>query len=101
MDRLNKKEVALINASAKAQLTDADANAVPDVLEISKIGNEYTKMNKEHELKMAELQNKAAERSDKLKIEREKLQVQKENMKNDKEIALINARNRNTKKPKK
>lgn len=103
MDRLNKKEVALINALGRNEgaTADNDGNGVADALEISKLGSETAKANKEYELKMAELQSKAAERSDKLKIEREKLQVARENQKNDLAIAKENAKGRNKSKPKK
>jgi predicted exporter len=99
-DRINKKEIALIAAESKAELADRNVNEVPDVLEISRISNEQSKLEKDHSLKMADIQSKMAQNSQKLQIEREKLQVDRENQKNDLEIAKINARNRASKKPK-
>lgn len=100
LDRINKKEIALIAAESKAQLPDVNTNEVPDVLEISRISNEQSKLEKDNAVKMADIQSKMAQNAQKLQIEREKLQVARENQKNDLEIAKINARNRASKKPK-
>ena len=101
LDRINKKEIALIAAEAKSgPMIDVDKNEVPDVLEISKLANEQTKLSREHQAKMMELQTKSRENAQKLQLEREKLQVDRENQKNDLEIAKINAKNRASKKPK-
>ena len=101
LDRINKKEIALIAAEAKSgPMIDVDKNEVPDVLEISKLANEQTKLSREHQTKMMELQTKSRENAQKLQLEREKLQVDRENQKNDLEIAKINAKNRASKKPK-
>jgi hypothetical protein len=103
LDRINKKEIALINAEAKSMgmgLADVDASGVPDVLEISKLANEQSKATKEFDVKMAEINTKNRLAADKLTIEREKLQVARENQKNDLAIAKENAKGR-AKKPKK
>lgn len=95
LDRINKKEIALIAAESKAgPLTDTDNSGIPDVLEISKLSNEQTKSAKDYELKMADLQNKTMQNMQKMQLEKEKLQVARENMKNDLEISKINASNR-------
>jgi hypothetical protein len=100
LDRINKKEIALINAEAKGNaLPDVDTNAVPDVLEIGKLEHERMSALKAHDLKLAEIQSKNRQNSEKMQIEREKLQVARENQKNDLEIAKQNAKNRS--KPKK
>jgi hypothetical protein len=104
MDRLNKKEIALINAESKtmgAGLPDADASGVPDVLEINKIAAEQTKLTKDYELRMADINSKMIQNSQKLDIEREKLKVARENQKNDLEIAKLNAKNRKQQQAKK
>ena len=96
LDRINKKEIALINAEAKGNaLPDVDVNAVPDVLEIGKLENERMSALKAHELKLTEIQSKNRQNAEKLQLEREKLQVARENQKNDLEIAKQNAKNRN------
>jgi hypothetical protein len=101
LDRINKKEIAIIAAESKGiGLPDVDQNAVPDVLEMSKLTNEQTKAEKEYQLKIAEIQSKSRESMNKMQIEREKLQVARENQKNDLEVAKVNARNRASKKTK-
>jgi len=97
LDRLNKKEIALIGAESKGSLTDNDSNGIPDVLEISKLDHERNKAMKDYNVKMAEIQSKRADSLQKLQIEREKLQVDRENQKNDLAIAKENAKNRATK----
>jgi len=97
LDRLNKKEIALIGAESKGSLTDNDSNGIPDVLEISKLEHERNKAMKDYNVKMAEIQSKRADSLQKLQIEREKLQVDRENQKNDLAIAKENAKNRATK----
>ena len=100
LDRLNKKEIALIAAESKTMLPDTDSNSVPDVLEISTLANNRTKLERDYASKMADIQSKSMQSAQKLQIEREKLQVDRENQKNDLEIAKINAKNRASKKPK-
>ena len=100
LDRINKKEIALIAAESKTMLPDTDSNSVPDVLEISTLANNRTKLERDYASKMADIQSKSMQSAQKLQIEREKLQVDRENQKNDLEIAKINAKNRASKKPK-
>lgn len=101
LDRINKKEIALIAAESKSgPLSDVDTSGTPDVLEISKLTHEQEKASKDYQLKMSDIANKNAQAMQKLQLEREKLQVARENMKNDLEIAKENAKGRN-KTPKK
>jgi hypothetical protein len=98
LDRINKKEIALIAAEAKSgPLTDADQTGVPDVLEIQKLTAEQSRTSKDYETKMADIQAKNVQNLQKLEIEREKLKVARENQKNDLEIAKMNAKNRASK----
>ena len=94
LDRINKKEIALIAAQAKVELPDVDENKVPDVLEISRISQEQARAARDYETKMADIASKNSQNMQKLAIEKEKLQVERENMKNDLEIARTNAKNR-------
>lgn len=95
LDRINRKEIAMITAESKnGPATDADMNGVPDVLEIGKLANERTKAQKDYDAKMMDIQSKAVQNIEKLKVEKEKLQVTRENMKNDLQIARVNASNR-------
>jgi hypothetical protein len=101
LDRINKKEIALIAAEAKSgPLSDIDESGVPDVLEINKLIAEESRTGKEYEMKMADIQSKNTQSLQKLEIEREKLKVARENQKNDLEIAKVNAKNRGGKKAK-
>jgi hypothetical protein len=101
LDRINKKEIALIAAESKAgPLTDIDASGTPDVLEISKLAAEQSKAGREFEAKMADINSRNKLAAEKLAVEREKLQVARENQANDLAIAKENAKGR-AKKPKK
>jgi hypothetical protein len=100
LDRINKKEIALINAESKSMgmgLSDEDASGVPDVLEISKLAAENTKATREYQARMSDIQAKNKLANDKMQIEREKLQVARENQANDLAIAKENAKGRNKK----
>jgi len=101
LDRINKKEIALIAAESKAgPLSDADASGTPDVLEIDKLALEQSKANRDYEGKMNEIQSRTRMDMEKLKVEREKLQVDRDNQKNDLAIAKENAKGRAKAKPK-
>ena len=98
LDRINKKEIAIIQAEASGQsLPDVNQNAVPDALEISKLSHDQLKAAKDYELKLADIQSKSKQSTDKMAIEREKLQVARENQKNDLAVARENAKGRNKK----
>jgi hypothetical protein len=103
LDRINKKEIALINAEAKSMgmgLSDVDESGTPDVLEISKIAAEQERTTKDYQMKMADINTKNRLAAEKIALEKEKLQVARENQKNDLAIAKQNAKGR-AKKPKK
>jgi len=103
LDRINKKEIALINAEAKSMgmgLADVDASGTPDVLEISKIAAEQERTAKDYQMKMADINTKNRLAAEKIALEKEKLKVARENQKNDLAIAKENAKGR-AKKPKK
>ena len=101
LDRINKKEIALIAAEAKGgPLSDVDQSGTPDVLEINKLAFEQSKAAKDYQAKMNDIQSKNALAAQKLQVEREKLQVARENQANDLAIARENAKNRASKKTK-
>jgi hypothetical protein len=99
LDRINKKEIAIIQATGfgKVEAEDVNTNKVPDVLEMSKLANEQTKAVKDYQMKMADIQSKNTLAAQKLQIEREKLQVARENQANDLAVAKENAKGRNKK----
>jgi hypothetical protein len=95
LDRLNKIQIAMINAESKAgPLTDADTSGTADVLEMDKLVNEQMKAQSDYQAKMADIQSKSKLAADKLDIEREKLKVARENQANDLAIAKENAKGR-------
>jgi hypothetical protein len=102
LDRINKKEIALIAAEAKnmGPLSDLDMSGAPDVLEINKLGLEQSKAANDYQLRLQEIQSRTRQDADKLQLEREKLQVARENQANDLAVAKENAKGRANKKTK-
>jgi hypothetical protein len=95
LDRINKKEIALIAAESKSgPLSDVDESGAPDVLEIEKIAMQKEGASKDYQMKMQDAQSKNRLASEKLQVEREKLQVSRENQANDLAIAKENAKGR-------
>jgi len=103
LDRINKKEVAIISALGfgKVEGEDTDANAIPDVYEASKFALDREIASKEYQSKLLDIRSKNKQSEDKLVLERERLQVERENMENDLQIAKINAKAKAKVKPKK
>jgi hypothetical protein len=96
LDRINKKEIAIIQATGFGRVESEDVNAdeVPDVLEASKLANEQSKAAKDYQMKMADIQSKNTLAAQKLQVEKEKLQVARENQANDLAVAKENAKGR-------
>jgi hypothetical protein len=95
LDRINKIQIATINAQAKEALPlDADSSGVPDALEIDKLVHEQSKAQSDYQTKMADIQSKAKLAAEKLSVEREKIKVSRENQANDLAIAKENAKGR-------
>jgi hypothetical protein len=98
LDRINKKEIALIAAESKAgPLTDMDASGVPDVLEISKLQSEESRAASDYALKLAEIQKDNKAHTDKMALENRKVDAELRNQDNDLQIAKLNAKNRASK----
>jgi hypothetical protein len=99
LDRLSKEKIAIIQATGfgNVEAEDVNQNAIPDVLEMSKIANEESKAAKDYQAKLAEINSKNKQAADKIALEREKLQVARENQANDLAIAKENAKGRNKK----
>ena len=102
LDRINKKEIAIIQATGfgKVESEDVNQNIVPDVLEVSRLAGEQEKATKDYQLKMADISSKNNLAEKKLQVEMEKLKVARENQANDLAIAKENAKNRSKKNPK-
>jgi transcription factor SPT20 len=103
LDRINKKEIALINAAARGEAAtqDVDDSGTADILEISNLSMQQSKAAQDYQLKMQDIQSKNTQAMQKLQLEKEKINVARENMKNDVEVAKINATNRASKSNKK
>ena len=102
LDRLSKEKIAIIQATGfgNVEAEDVNANAIPDVLEMSKLSDARAKADKDYSVKLADINAKNKQASDKMVLEREKLQVARENQANDLAIAKENAKNRANKKSK-
>ncbi len=101
LDRINKKEIALIAAEAKGgPLSDVDQSGAPDVLEIDKLALAQSKAERDYQAKMMDMQTKNQLAAQKLEIEREKLKIARENQANDLAVAKENAKGRAKAKPK-
>jgi hypothetical protein len=98
LDRINKKEIALIAAESKSgPLSDVDESGTADVLEMTKITAEQTKAANDFQAKLAEIQNTNKSHADKMFIENRKIDADLKNQQNDLQIAKINAQNRGSK----
>ncbi len=100
LDRINKKEIAMIQAYGRNEnaMADVDGSGVADALELSKLTQEQSKAEKNYSLKMTEIQSKNSLAAQKLEIEKEKNKIARENMANDIAVAKENAKGRNNKK---
>ena len=98
LDRINKKEIALIAAESKSgPLSDADQSGTPDVLEMEALLGQQSKASKDYEVKMQDITSKSKIALDKLAVENKKIDVDLKNQENDLAIAKINASNRGSK----
>jgi hypothetical protein len=97
LDRLNKKEVAVINALGRNEnaAADVDQSGTADVLEMTNLSMQQNKAAQDYQMKMQEIQSKNMQAMQKLEIEKEKLKVTRENMANDLAVAKENAKGRN------
>jgi hypothetical protein len=99
LDRINKKEIALIQAYGRNEnaMADEDSSGTADALEMSRLTAEQSKAEKEYQAKMADVNSKNMLAAQKLQVEREKNQIARENMANDLAVAKENAKGRNNK----
>ena len=97
LDRLNKKEVAVINALGRNENAgaDNDQSGTADILEMTNLSMQQNKAAQDYQMKMQDIQSKNTQAMQKLEIEKEKLKVTRENMVNDLAVAKENAKGRN------
>jgi hypothetical protein len=100
LDRINKKEIALIQALGRNEnaMADEDSSGTADALEMSRLTGEQNKAQKDYDAKMADINSKNMLAAQKLQVERDKNQIARENMANDLAVAKENAKGRNNKK---
>lgn len=89
LERLNKKEIAIISASGYGQVEGVDKNndGVMDVMELEKLNADRANADKAHKVKLADIRAKFT-------LGMEKLKVDKSNQANDLAIAKENAKGR-------
>lgn len=99
LDRINRKEVAVINALRFNENATADNNndGVADALQITKMESDRQKAQNEYDYKTKLLNSQNSLKSQDLKIKQQQLQVDRENMVNDLQIAKEHSKNRNKK----
>jgi hypothetical protein len=99
LDRINKKEVALINALGRNEnaAADEDSSGVADALELSNMSLQQAKSEKDYQAKMADINSKSSIAAQKIEIEKEKIKVDKLNQANDLAVAKENAKGRTNK----
>lgn len=95
LDRINKLQVAALQASSRRDLPDTDNNNVPDLLEGQKATNDRMKALNDYNSKMAQVAAQTDKINKDYEVAKEKLSNERANMQNDKEVAKINASNRN------
>lgn len=90
LDRLNKKEIAIIQSFNRQDdnLKDSDASGTPDILEISRLSMDKENAGKDYNINLAKLSNEKQKEDNKLKIEMEKIKTEKERLKQEKELKL-------------
>ena len=100
LDRLNRKEVALIQAlrNNDKATADVDNSGVADALEITNQAMQQQKAQQDYQTKMTEIAQKNQIELEKIRVAREKLQVDRDNQKNDLAVAKANAKGRTNKK---
>lgn len=93
LDRINKKEVALINALGRNEnaTQDLDNSGMADALEMANMQNDQNEVQKKYDLELQKISAQERERQQKYDLEMEKIKVERENMKNDLQISRINA----------
>ena len=99
LDRINKKEIAMINAMSKegGASADLDNSGTPDSLEIEKLALQQSTAQKNYDSKMADIMSKNTLAQQKLQIEREKIKLARDNQANDLAVDKMNAKGRDKK----
>lgn len=100
LDRINRKEVASINALSRNEnaTQDLDNSGIADSLEITNLMNSREKAKNDYNVALAKITSDSNLERAKLAVKREELQVERDNQANDLAIAKENAKGRGTNK---
>lgn len=103
LDRINKKEVALLNQLGRNENATADLNnnSIADPLETTRLTQDIVNANNSYNLENRKLAQQRNSDNEKLKLEYEKLKVKREEIENNLKIAKENKTKAEIKKPKK
>lgn len=88
LDRINKKEVALIQSFNRQpdNLKDTNQNAVPDILEVSRLGMDEDQMKKDHIVNLNKVANDRQKNADHFKIEMDKIKLERAKLTQEKDL---------------
>lgn len=88
LDRINKKEVALINSfnKQKDNLKDQSGDGVPDILEVSRLTMDQEAARKDHLVNLSKQATDRKKAEDQFNVEMEKIQLEREKLKQEKEL---------------
>ena len=88
LDRLNKKEISIINTFSRQDdnTKDVDANGVPDMLEVSRLTMDQNKADKDHQQAVSKIALDKQKHTDEMKLQLEKVKVEREKLTAAKEM---------------
>lgn len=88
LDRLNKKEIAIINTFSRQEdnTKDADANGVPDMLEVSRLTLDQNKADKDYQKETSKIALDKQKHTDEMKLQLEKVKIEREKLTAQKEM---------------
>jgi hypothetical protein len=89
LDRINKKEIALISSFSRQDdnLKDQSGNGVPDILEVSRLTMDEDIAKKDHMISATKIASDRKKNDDAFKIAMEKIGFEREKLKQEKELA--------------
>ena len=90
LDRINKKEVAIITTFGrqKDNLKDDNANGVPDILEVSRLQLDQESAKKGHSIDLQKQANDRKKNEDKFNVDMQKISFEKQKLAQEKELKL-------------
>jgi hypothetical protein len=88
LDRINKKEVAIIQSFNRQpdNLKDSDASGVPDILEYSRLNLDEDTAKKDHLINLQKQANDRKKNDDSYRLELQKLDMERKKLAQEKEL---------------